>query len=258
MAVAALAIVAVAAAMMLAGGAPAQATTASLTPDSGKRHLLPMATDPTPTPTRIHATREPCPGETGNANTTADVVDSGHIALPHGYWNPVEGELTDASCPPTVEHVPAQPKNGTKPATPARDERSPSSINIDETIIHIPNSAKIDLSTSTDYPRDRYAELWAANDAEGRNGSGIGDRNVWALQGCPPDGPSDSVMCLMFSAALLNSADWTDSIEYHIDHVHQIDIDKQDPMYTLAYEEPAASATGKSVPSGIRPMRRLS
>ena len=62
MAVAALAIVAVAAAMLLAGGNPAQATTAeNLTPASSGGHLLPMATDPTPTPTPTHATPEPCP-----------------------------------------------------------------------------------------------------------------------------------------------------------------------------------------------------
>ena len=67
MAVAALAIVAVAAVMLLAGGNPAQADTAetrTLTADnSGGGHLLPMATDPSPTPRFPEP--EPCPGETG-------------------------------------------------------------------------------------------------------------------------------------------------------------------------------------------------
>ena len=246
MAVAALAVFAVAAVILLAGGNPAQATTAAtVTPDNGGGDLLllPQKKKPTPTPTpettatppptRIIATPEPCPAE------ATDVVDSGHIALFDVYWNPVEGELTNNPCPPTVEYD-SETGNIT---------RSPSSINIDETIIHIPNSAKIDLSASdTRYPRDRYEDLWDADDEEDRNGSGIGDRKVWALRGCPPDGPSDSVMCLSFSAALLNSADWDGNIVYHLDHAHQTDIDKQDPRYTLAYEEPAAGAAGKETP----------
>ena len=51
-------------------------------------------------------------------------------------------------------------------------------------------------------------------------------------------------MCLSFSAALLNSADWDGNIVYHLDHAHQTDIDKQDPRYTLAYDAYDASATG--------------
>ena len=109
-AVAALAIVAVAAAMLLAGGNPAQATTAAtLAPDSGGGIDLrpawqggggstPTPTpEPTPTP-RVHATPEPCPGEEGNPNAAAaPVVDSGHIALFDVWWNTEELELTNSS-----------------------------------------------------------------------------------------------------------------------------------------------------------------
>lgn len=256
MAVAFLAVVAVAAVMLLSSGNPAQAdTAATIAPDNGG-NLSPLPqkkkATPTPAPTRaprVHATPEPCPGETGNDNATADVVDSGHIALFDVWWNPDEGELTNTSCPPTVAHAGGS------------DTRSPSSINIAKTVIHIPNSTKIDLSTSTTYTRTNYPELWAADDAENRDINndgtfdGVGDRQVWALPACPPDGtPATNGLCLSFSAVLLDPADWTRdpdaaadapaTIEYHIDHVHQIDIDKQDPRYTLAYDAPAA--TGKN------------
>jgi len=258
-AVAALAIFAVAAVMLLAGGNPAQATTtatSAVAPDDsgGGIHLRPMhneeeeepTPEPTPTPTptpRTFAPEPACPEQ------AAPVVDSGHIALFDVWWNPEEGELTNTSCPPTVVHV-----SGTK----ASDTRSPSGINIAETVIHIPNSAKIDLSASdTPYTQAKYPELWAADDKEDRNNSGMGDRLVWALPACPPDGPSSSTMCLSFSAALLNEADWEGvtadndgdekgGIEYHIDHVHQIDIDKQDPRYTLVYDAYDADATGEN------------
>ena len=250
MAVAALAIVAVAAAMLLAGGNSAQATTAAtLAPDSGGGRLPPL---PQETGTSTHATPEPCPGETGNDNTeAAATVDSGHYALFDVWWNDDEGELTNTSCPPTVVHVPETPASGLDPAIPARDERSASNINIAKTVIHIPNSAKIDLSApGNPYTQAKYPELWAADDLENRdtNGDGtfdgVGDRLVWALPACPPDGtpaaPEDGGLCLSFSAALLNAADWDGNIEYHLDHVHQIDIDKQDPRYTLGYDVPDA------------------
>ena len=233
-AVAALAIVAVAAVMLLAGGNPAQATNAetrTLTPEnSGGGHLLPMATDNTPTPTPRFPGEPPCPEQ------AVPVVDSGHIALFDVWWNPEELELTNTSCPPTVLHVPADPgdEEEERPATPARDDRSASSIDIEETVIHIPNSAKVTLN-ETDYPKDKYQAVWDADDAE--NPAGDGDRMVWVLPACPPDGSSDTVeLCLSFSAALLNDADWNGPIVYHMDHVHQVDIDKQDQRYVLAYD----------------------
>ena len=256
MAVAALAVFAVAAVLLLSGGNPAQATTAetlTLAPDNGDGiHMRPMQQDKKPTPTpRTHATPEPCPGQPRNLKTLDHVVDSGHIALFDVWWNPGEGELTNSSCPPTVTHVPAKYDDLGDLIASARDDRSPSSINIAETVIHIPNSAKIDLSTSTTYTDTKYPELWDADDLESRStdsdGNSIGDRMVWALPACPPDGSSETVgLCLSFSTALLNDdgKDWVGNIEYHIDHVHQIDIDKQDSRYTLAYDVPDASATG--------------
>ena len=240
-AVAALAIVTVAAVMLLAGGAPAQADTASLAPDSGGSNLVPhQQTTPTPTPTPRHAPPPAC------SKDAAAVVDSGHIALFDVWWNPEELELTNSSCPPTVTHVKEVKKKG-KVVSPARDDRSPSDIDIEKTVIHIPNSARTTLNV-TKYPKreegkDNYQALWNADAKENRdtNGDdtpdGVGDGIVWALPACPTDGSTDPVLCFLFSAGLLNPDDWlADSkITYHLDHVHQIDIDKQDPRYTLAY-----------------------
>ena len=228
MAVAALAVFAVAAVMLLAGGGSAQAdTAATIAPDTGGGHLLPMATDPTPTPTRVNATPEPC------ADAAASTVDSGQIALFDVYWNPDEGELTNNPCPPTVTHVPAGEDDDGN-TTPARDDREASSINIDETVVHIPNSAKIDLSApGTPYPKDKYKKLWDADDTA--TPGGVGDRMVWALPACP-DSPATASLCLSFSADLLNAADWNGNIVYHVTHVHQVDIDKQDARYVLVYD----------------------
>ena len=236
LAVAALAIVAVAAVMLMAGSGPAQAATGTFSPESGGRvDLRPVQQDegdgsgstPTPTPTpvpRTHATPEPCAGEAGNPNTKAShVVDSGHVALFDVYWNPGEKELTNNHCPPTVAHE------------PSTETRSASSINIEETIIHIPNSAKVNLKTSTTYTERKYQDLWDADDKE--NPDGDGDGIVWALPACPANGAlAADGLCISFSAALLNEADWDGDIVYHVDHVHQIDIDKQDARYVLAYD----------------------
>ncbi len=254
-AVAALAIFAVAAVILLAGGAPAQATTAALTPDDGAAQPRPQQTDPTPTPPR-HAPPPACPGETGNPNSeAARVVKSGHVALFDVWWNPKELELTNSSCPPTVEHVPAEYDNRDRPISPARDDRSPSNIDIAKTVIQIPNSARINLTTSTTYTLEKYPELWKADAKEDRdtNGDGkpdgMGDGIVWALPACPPAGsPAADDLCIIFSAALLNPDDWQEGtkIEYLLDHVHQTDIDKQDPRYALAYDFPGTpDAKGK-------------
>ena len=247
-AVAALAIVAVAAVMLLAGGAPAQADTVATTP-GGSDSLLPQPQSKTPTPTPPrHAPPPACPKD------AAAVVDSGHIALFDVWWNDDELELTNTSCPPTIKYVPAQEAvpggrgNPGKPATPARTDRAASSIDINTTIIHIPNSAKVDLNAAnTPYPEGEYEDLWKADALEDRDTDGdkvpeegVGDRIVWALPACPPDGTAATGdLCIAFSAALLNPADWKagSKIEYLLDHVHQVDIDKQDPRYTLAYDK---------------------
>ena len=210
LAVAALAIIAVASALLLSGGgSPAQATAASLTPDINEGRSAPQLPNPDPTPR--HATPEPCPEEEDNNNTLETVVSSGHIALFDVYWNPEEMELTNNPCPPMVEHVREEVTNNFGQGTGVfvdKYTRSPSSIDIDQTIIHVSNSAKVDLSASdTPYPSGMYRDLWEADNAENPDG---GDRMVWVLPACPPEGPDDSELCVSASAALLNPEDWTD------------------------------------------------
>jgi len=231
--VAALAIVAlVGAALLASGGAPAQATATIIAPGV-EGNSMPQQQTP--------ATPEACPGDESRPNEqAARVVDSGHIALFDVWWNPEEGELTNSSCPPTVEHVPGEDDGLGNIITPARDDRSPSSINIDETVIHIPSSAKVTLNES-DYPKSNYRAVWEADDAENPNGDG--DRIVWMLQACPPNGtPPAGGLCISYSAALLDPAYWDGDIEYLVGHVHQVDIDKQDPRYVLVYDVPDGEA----------------
>ncbi len=244
LAVAALAIVAVAAVMLLSGSGSAQATTASLSSvaneDGGAARPLATATPPP------HATPEPCPGETGNEyDKAAEVVSTGHIALFDVWWNDDEKELTNTSCPPTVKHVPAGEEDGE--TIPAQDNRSPSNIDIDQTIIHIDDGHKISLNDDgTTFTDTKYPDLWRAEGLEGPDG---GDGWVWYLPACPPEGtPGTDSLCLSFSAALLDPADWTSAgdpvtIDFWLDHVHQIDIDRQDPRYVLTYDVPDADAT---------------
>ena len=257
LALAVLAIGALVAVALIAGGSPAQATTSSLAPDGGDGHDRPQQTYPTPTPTPRHATPEPCPSE------AAEVVSTGHIALFDVWWNDDEEELTQSPCPPTVTHVPAEYDDRGDLITPASDTRAESNIDIEQTIIHIHDGAKIDLNAAdTPYPEDKFRALWHADGLETRdtNGDGtpdeVADRMVWFVPACPPDGaPEADGLCLSFSAALLNPADWTAppgladvKVDFFLDHVHQIDIDRQDPRYVLTYDIPKDGATSELDP----------
>ena len=243
-----------------AGQAQATTTdTTTITTDDNNNPIPQQQTTPTP---------EACPGETGNTNkTAASVVDSGHYALFDVWWNDEEGELTNNVCPPSVVHVPGDEDEGIA----ASDTRSPSSIDITAeppTIIHIPSSAKINLSDSTTYVngsrtytyKEMYSEVLRADNLEDRaddHGTpvpGRGDGVVWALPACPPDGsPSADDLCLSFSAALLNSDDWLNAdgsdggaIDYLVHHVRHSGSDKKG--YVLVYDVPASGATKAGAP----------
>ncbi|MXX92333.1 MAG: hypothetical protein F4Y63_02620 [Chloroflexi bacterium] len=233
----------------------ADATTTNIAP-SGDDNSIPQ-----PQSGR-DATPEACPAQ-GQA---ARVVNSGQYALFDVYWNPVEEELTNTVCPPSITYVPAKTGRG---GHPARTDRTASSINITAeppTIIHIPSSAKINLSDRTTYGNKTYGQMYpqvvTADNLEDRaNSTGtpvpnMGDGVVWALPACPPAGsPSANDLCLSFSAALLDPGDWLGSepradatIDYLVHHVHQVDIDKQDPRYVLVYDVPASSAPRANEP----------
>ena len=260
-AAAVLAIVAVAAVMMAAGGNPAQATTATLAVDGAGdgNPLPPQQQQDTPPPTPRFPEPDRC------SAIPAEVVSSGHIALFDVYWHPREKELTLNPCPPLHTHVPAQEGGRGQPATPARDERSPSGINImadPPTIIHVPNTAEVDLSASTTYTEAKYPEVWAADDKENRDtdddgtGDGVGDRKVWVLPACPDGALTDS-LCLGFSADLLNPEDWGDTdgavvgdgkVQYRIIRAHQHNVGEQGRGAVLAYHVPGARATAPYAP----------
>ncbi len=245
----------------------AQATTTDttiITTDDNNNPIPQQQTTPTP-----HATPEACPGETGNTNkTAASVVDSGHYALFDVWWNDDEGELTNNICPPSVTYVPAGEDEDLNPI-PARVDRSPAGIDITAeppTVIHIPSSAKINLSDSTGaaYGNRTYGEMYSevlrADNLEDRpNAQGTpvpsrGDGVVWALPACPPDGSASADdLCLSFSAALLNPDDWLGSeeeadatIDYLVHHVRHSGSDKKG--YVLVYDVPASGATKAGAP----------
>ena len=227
-------------AVTLAAGQAQATTTTTTIADSGDDNPIPQQQGEAATPA-AHKTPEACPAD----DDVARVVDRGHYALFDVWWNDDEGELTNNVCPPSITYVPAQTGRG---GHPARTDRAASSINITAdppTIIHIPNSAKVTLSESS-YPKDKYQAVWDADDAENPNGDG--DRMVWVLPACPPNGPTSNGLCLSYSAALLNPADWKagTKIEFIVTHVHQVDIDKQDRRYVLAYDVPDGEA-GRAV-----------
>ena len=247
-------------AVTLAAG-QAQATTITNIADSGDDNSIPQqqGESETDTPPR-HKTPEACPGDESRRNEkAAAVVDSGHYALFDVWWNPVEKELTNSVCPPEATYTRQQKQDEFGPIPGEYTytyTRTPSSIDITAeppTIIHIPSSTRVDLSSSTTYTQTKYPKVWEADGKENRDTNndgtpdGVGDGIVWVLPACPPDGtPSEVGLCLSFSAALLKQADWVKAggsangkIEYLIDHVHQTDIDKQDPRYVLAYDAPA-------------------
>ena len=255
MAVAALAIAAVATVMLLAGSGPAQATSATLASDSGGGHLLPQ---PQQTPIDASPIREAC------STNPAAAVSSGHIALFDVYWNPGEEELTNNPCPPTVTHTREEilDEDG-EPTGEYTDthDRSASNINIEETVIHVPNSYKVDLNEEgTAYTETAYPEVWEADNAENIDtdddeiGDGVGDGMIWVLPACPPDGTAgDDDLCISYSATLLNPTDWVDAsgadggaVDFFLDHVHQIDIDEQDKRYVLVYDAPESDATDET------------
>ena len=149
-AVAALAIVAVAAAMLLAGGNPAQATTAetvALNHDGDGIHQRPAwqggGATPTPTPTPVQPTPDPC------AHVPDHVFDTGHIALFEVYWDAGTETLVNNPCPAKLKHIPPTP-----PATEETHERKRTGANIGSTIFHATSRYKGGIGRSR-HPHQR-------------------------------------------------------------------------------------------------------
>ena len=225
MAVAALAVFAVAAVMLLSGGAPAQADTASLAPDSGGGHLWPeqpgpgQGPGPGPTP---GPTPEPTPQQTVPEECLTppvDVVSSGHYAIFEVYWNTGDSNLVNNPCPPEVTH------NADETVT-----REASHIDIGHTIMHVSGDANLTprANNAADYRKwpFLYPDAVDTNDNHMIEASEVGapySTNVWALHDCSHDAnppPTESDLCMGVSAGLLRSDDWR-HIDFEMESVRE-------------------------------------
>ena len=251
-AAAALAALVIAATVLLAAG-PTQASAATLDPDGGNLSLLPQDSDAGDEETP--ELPEHCPGGTDNPNAeAASVVFSGDIALFDVSWDDEENNLKINPCPPTVEHEEKLDDDG-EPTGEYTYTRTASDIIIgeDNTVIHIPNTARVNLNESDTYTRTNYRHVWHADSLENRRGAGVGDGLVWVLPACSEGLLADGELCLGFSAEQLNPDDWGikgdgeaahGEIEYLITHSHSHDTGEQGGRYVLSYHAPEADADG--------------
>ena len=208
MAMAALAIVAVVAvALFAAGGTQAENAATNALPyesgNSGNNAVQPQSRrtrtpkDPTPPATpETPSTPEAC------AENPAAVVSTGHIALFDVYWDKVDENLVNNPCPPYAAHmdVPGTDREVTN--------RSQSPINIEETVIHIPDTLHKTLITSGTPGDDEYlvnpqSVLWRATQP-----GPDGNRKAWIVPGFVDGEINDSPLYFGFSAGLLDPADW--------------------------------------------------
>ena len=219
MAVAALAVFAVAAVMLLSGGNPAQADTASLAPEDGDGHLLSQPKKkPTPTPEpTTPPTRPPHKTPITTSCPYGDVeVDSGHLPLFDVYWDTETQNLATSHCPSKFIYP-----NG--PEAEEERTRRGFNVNIDETIVQIDNKYKqtlaattVENSTDRLKPPTTYGvepnRYWFLGNA--------GDE-VWILPVCP-EGEllAAGDICIGFSSELLNREDWND-LDFEFESVRE-------------------------------------
>ncbi len=264
MAVAVLAVFAVAAAMLLAGGNLAQATSTTFDPgdyvvpeQGGGGTPTPEAT-PEATPTPVHPTPEPC------APVPNHVFNSGHIALFEAYWDADEEILVNNPCPPTLRHIPPTP-----PATEETHERTKTGANIGSTIFHVSSDyegtlvAAIDEEDESDEEgesdaSDEEKESWSLADypflGEGYPSLVAGtitEAPIWVMTECPEDrAPDPGQLCLGFSAGLLDPYYWTDDLQYEFefeDEPESISVpDRGDVFVFYPRDEAPPSERGKA------------
>ena len=246
-AVAALAIVAVAAVMLLAGGNPAQADTATHS----------VGDSPLPPQQQAQPTPEAC---NGNPD---DVVSTGHYAYFDAYWDTADKNLVSNPCPPSVSVTTHQEYDDfdNPVGDPVRTvSRSTSPINIGSTILHVPGAADLtlranDVAKAAEWPflypdrvEDDEGTITSAGTPLGRladptpddSTSGDEEWQVWTLPECPHDAAEDpgSVdLCLGFSAALLNPADWEGDIRFEFEAIREPGIDPQNRGAVFLFED---------------------
>ena len=168
----------------------------------------------------------------------------GRLALFDVYWDADDGALVNNPCPPTVTITrEAEMDEDNEPTGRYIDTytRAQSTVDIDSTIIHVPNKYKHTLSlTSTTeqaaYPfmfldkLDANGQPYPPNTADNAK-DGVADTllsdEIWVLPDCKPGTTTAADdLCLIFSAALLNPSEWTVSeqgsnqgpVVYHFEH----------------------------------------
>ncbi len=243
-AVAALAVFAVAAVMLLAGGNPAQAdtTAATVAPDTvGDNYLPPEQAggglgpgtiDP-PGPQigdndDFYDDPLPCSEEAQPDDETVETIADGHIALFDGFWDYEVGHLSMNFCPPSVEHT-----TDTDPVTllpTTTTTRSDANIHISKTVFSVhdryrvtvvdsgatngnPSSVtgpKIDLAK---YPFLRGAVSAVKPDPDSTDANPpnvFANNSVWWVKAddYPANPGTDKPKFLEFSTALMKKADW--------------------------------------------------
>ena len=181
------------------------------------------------------------------------------LALFDVYWDTEEKYLFNNPCPPTVTHYPEEPGPGRfDPPIPARDLREQSTVDVRETIIHIPNSYKRTLTYGSTDHSTKYPfmfEDWNVEDSDndGTNDALVTD-TLWVLPTCDPSytdaqntanparaGAND--LCLIFSAALLNPNNWVDKpkgtaagdVEYLLESIREPGIEAADRGVVFAF-----------------------
>ena len=191
---------------------------------------------PTPTP-ELHPTPEPCPGTAGNIQETAEVVSEGRHAVFDVYWSSATVNLTTNPCPPSVIHTVVTPTPTPTPAggsgsseneeedededepdptpTPApiiETSRAASNINLDTTVLHVPETTKQTLSDDSATDQAAYPFLYKDTDNDGTVDELIqGVEDFWVLPYCDvEDGYvwKAGDMCMGFSTGLLHEHHW--------------------------------------------------
>lgn len=208
-AVAALAVFAVATAMLLAGGVLAQD----------------RDTEPAPV---VEGTAPDCHLGYDAVITAGDTPVN--LALFDVYWDTNAVLLADNLCPPTID---VHEERTTDPFTGAETvettiTRYASKVDVQDTIIHIPDSAKHTLTNndSDRWDTDLYPFLNQSEPVQSSDNT----VEVWIIPACkqesPQRGPDN--LCFSFSADLLDPNDWIGPVEYHFESIREPGINPED------------------------------
>ena len=246
MGVAALAIVAlIAVALFAAGGAQAEnATTTALPyesgigggggavhPQGGGGTTPPTEPTPTPTPEPTPAMPEAC------ADPPIHAVTGGAFALFDVYWDADDRNLVNNPCPPAVAHRTETKDDGT--IIEVGTDRKPSEINIERTVIHMPEGLKLRVvkpgekrgdDTLVVQERSRLYQAYPKDATE---------RYVWLLPEWEPETPGEvELLHIGFSAALLRPADWVGDIRWNFETLREPDVAPGDRGVILVTGDP--------------------